>query len=166
MATRKTGSAGDEGTGAGKRPRAGAEAPGRGGAGRKKAGGPAPDTEGGGERRGAARGGRTPDLRGELRQFVSEHPHGWGHDQWEHLLHRLRERGHDTADPDRIGMQLERERLNTRLEGVEGVSPQRARSLAERFGTLYSLRHTEVDDIARQAKIPRELAERIKRHLD
>lgn len=113
---------------------------------------------------GAARAGK-PDLRGDLRRFVDENPDGWGHDQWQGLLGRLGEQGHDTSDPDRIGMELERERLHSRLQGIQGVGAQRARSIVERFGTLYSLRHADADEIARHAKVSRDEAERIKNQL-
>ncbi len=115
-------------------------------------------------RKTAAKGGR-PDLRGDLRKFVDENPQGWGHDQWQGLLGHLGQRGHDTSDPDRIGMELERERLTSRVEGVEGVKSRHAKSIAQRFGTLYSLRNAGVDEIEREAKVPREVAERIKKHL-
>lgn len=112
-----------------------------------------------------SRGAGKPDLREDLRQFVSENPEGWGHEQWQGLLGRLGERGHDTSNPDQIGMQLERERLHSRLQGMEGVSAQRARSIADRFGTMYSLRHADVDEIVRETKVSRDVAERIKGQL-
>lgn len=112
-----------------------------------------------------SRGAGKPDLREDLRQFVSENPEGWGHEQWQGLLGRLGERGHDTSNPDQIGMQLERERLHSRLQGMEGVSAQRARSIADRFGTMYSLRHADVDEIVRESKVSRDVAERIKSQL-
>lgn len=112
-----------------------------------------------------SRGAGKPDLREDLRQFVSENPEGWGHEQWQGLLGRLGERGHDTSNPDQIGMQLERERLHSRLQGMEGVSAQRARSIADRFGTMYSLRHADVDEIVRETKVSRDVAERIKSQL-
>jgi hypothetical protein len=113
----------------------------------------------------SARGGGKADLQGELRQFITENPEGWGHEQWQGLLGRLGERGYDTSSPDQVGMQLERERLHSRLQGVEGVSAQRARTIADRFGTLYSLRHADVDEIVRETKVSRDVAERIKSQL-
>ena len=77
-----------------------------------------------------------PDLRGELRRFVGEHPQGWRHDDWLGLLDRLRERGHEVGDPDAVGSSLERERVAVTLEGVKGIGPQRIRSIVERYGTL------------------------------
>jgi hypothetical protein len=115
-------------------------------------------------RKSAGRGGKT-DLRGDLRRFIDENPEGWGHDQWQGLLGRLGQSGHDVSDPDRIGMELERERVSSRLERVEGVTPKHAKSIAERFGTLYSLRNAGADEIERVAKVPREVAERIRSQL-
>jgi excinuclease ABC subunit C len=59
---------------------------------------------------------------------------------------------------------LERERLVHQLEGVDGLG-DRSAALADEFGTLYSLRHASVDDIAAVRGIDRQLAERIKEHL-
>lgn len=120
-----------------------------------------------GATKGASRGGGAGglDLRGDLRQFVNDNPHGWDHQGWQGLLDRLGQRGHDTSNPEQIGMQLERERLSAQLEGTEGVSSQKAKSIIERFGTLYSLRNADADEIAREAKVSREVAERIKSRL-
>lgn len=105
-----------------------------------------------------------PDLRSDLRDFVRQNPQGWGHDEWTGLLGRLRERGHQ-GNEEQIGSALERERLAMKLEEMEGVGPQRVKSLVDRFGTLYSLRHAAADEVAEAAKIPRELAEKITRTL-
>ena len=121
-----------------------------------------------GSARGASRkGGGTggADLQSDLRQFVSDNPNGWGHSQWEGLLAQLGQRGHDTSNANQIGMQLERERLSSRLQGIEGVSPQKARSIVDRYGALYNLRGADVDEIAREAKVSRDVAERIKQRL-
>lgn len=103
-----------------------------------------------------------PDLQGDLRQFVRDNPHGWGHDEWLGLLDQLRSRGHSVDDTEEIGRQLERERLATRLEGVQGVGPQRVKTISQHFGSIWGLMYADVDDLARSANIPRPLAERIK----
>lgn len=46
------------------------------------------------------------DLVAEIRRFSSEHPQGWGHDEWFGLLHTLSEEGHDIGDGDAIGLAL------------------------------------------------------------
>lgn len=182
MATRKAASAGDGNKADASRPAsgkqgAGGAAGGSGagatkGAARKTSGatntGGAAKSAGGAAKKGGARksaGGGKPDLRADLRQFVDENPEGWGHDQWQGLLGRLGERGHDTSDPDRIGMELERERVSARLERVEGVNSRQAKTIADRFGTLYSLRNASAEEIERLTKVPRKVAERIKNTL-
>ncbi|HEV2130793.1 MAG TPA: helix-hairpin-helix domain-containing protein, partial [Longimicrobiaceae bacterium] len=134
--------------------------------------------QGGGTRGGARKTGATstargrksaqasgPDLRGDLREFISSRPHGWGHDDWTGLLGNLRERGHDVNDPDQIGRQLEQERLSHRLEQVEGLRPQQVRALSERFRTLWSLQQASVDEIAEVQNINRETAQRVHEQL-
>lgn len=112
-----------------------------------------------------AGGGRgKADLRSDLREFVRQNPEGWGHDEWTGLVGQLRERGHKGSE-EQLGSALERERLAMKLEEVEGLGPQRVKTLVDRFGTLYSLRHADADEVAKEAKIPRELAEKITRKL-
>lgn len=112
--------------------------------------------------RASAKRAEGPNLSGDLRQFVSENPHGWGHDEWLGLLDRLRERGHSVDDTEQVGRDLERERLATKLEGVQGVGPQRVKAISERYGSIWSLMYADVDDLVQAASIPRPLAERIK----
>lgn len=147
MATRKTG---DQTAGASSSP---ARRPATSGTTAKKAG------------KNAGARGEKRSLRSDLREFVGKFPHGWGHDEWRGLVDRLRERGHDAGDEDQLGASLERERLSMKLESVQGVGPQRARSLVDRFGTLWNLRHATLDEIAGAAKIDRSLAERIQQSL-
>ncbi|MDP9349142.1 MAG: hypothetical protein M3P24_08380, partial [Gemmatimonadota bacterium] len=104
------------------------------------------------------RGG--PDLRADLREFIAGRPHGWGHDDWTDLLGRLGGRGHDVSNPDQVGLSLERERLASVLERVEGLERRQAEALADRFQTLWSFRHASTDDIASAAGIDHDLAER------
>lgn len=109
------------------------------------------------------RGGDGDDLRGELRHFASAMPQGWGHQDWIEFLESLQERGHNINDREAIGLALERERLDLVLDAIRGVGPQRRRALIERYGTLWNLRNAEVEEIARIAKMPRSLAEEVKR---
>jgi hypothetical protein len=106
-------------------------------------------------------------LHDELRSFVAAHPHGWNHDEWQGLLGRLRDGGHDTGDTDRIGAELEKERLVHTIEqqNVPGLGPAKVRSLADRFSTLWSFRHASVDDLASVKGIKREQAEKLHESL-
>ena len=68
-------------------------------------------------------------------------------------------------DADQIGRQLERERVITTLQQVQGLGPQRITALADQYGTLWNLRQADVDDLVASARIPRPVAERIKSAL-
>jgi hypothetical protein len=127
----------------------------------KKTGG-ARKTAGGGRGRAAAGGG---DLRSDLREFISSRPEGWSHDDWTGLLGRLGERGHDVSNPDQVGMALERERLASVLERVEGLEGHQVEALTDRFQTLWSFRHASTDDVASTAGIDPGLAERAKQSV-
>src|SRR3954451_18369756 len=81
-----------------------------------------------------------PDLRADLRAFVTARPAGWGHDDWVAFLDHLRERGHDTTDSDGLGLALERERLAAALELVQGIGPRRVETVVGRYDTLWSAR--------------------------
>lgn len=103
----------------------------------------------------------TDQLREDLRDFASARPSGWGHDDWLSFLDTLKERGHDTSEPEAIGRQLERERLAVVLSQVPGLGPRRVEALVERFETMWSARHAGADRIAEVPGIPRALAERV-----
>jgi hypothetical protein len=109
---------------------------------------------------GAQRGSK-PNMRSDLREFASTRPDGWSHDEWLGLLDSLRERGHDTSDTETIGRDLERERLSVTLERIPGLGPRKVDALVDRFGTLWSLRQANAEEIASVPTIPRNLAERI-----
>lgn len=116
----------------------------------------------------SAKGGtrnKAGDLQTELHEFASARRDGWSHDDWLGLLDRLRERGHDTDDPERIGSLLERERLAVMLAGVQGMGPRRVEALLQRFGSVWALRNAGVDEIAATPQIPRSLAERVAREV-
>lgn len=102
-------------------------------------------------------------LREELRSFVTEHRDGWGHGQWESLLRRLGDSGFDTAQPDTIGLELERERVLVVLEeiGVRGLGPKRREAVADTFGSIWRLKHASVDDLKKLSALPTDLAERL-----
>lgn len=106
-----------------------------------------------------------PDLTRDLREFAAAYADGWSHDDWTGLVGRLGERGHDTSDPDQLGMQLERERLRVKLESIEGLGPKRVQALIDSFDTLWSLRQAGVDEIASVPSIPRAAAERVRQSV-
>jgi hypothetical protein len=110
--------------------------------------------------------GSAQRLGGELRQFIAEHPQGWGHGEWLGLLDRLRAHGHDAEDADGIGQLLERERLTVALERVRGLGPQRLRTLVDRYQTLWNLRHADVEEVAKAGRLGRPLAERVREALN
>jgi hypothetical protein len=107
-----------------------------------------------------------PDLRADLRAFVTARPGGWGHDDWIAFLDHLRERGHDTSDPGSIGLALERERLAATLEPIVGMGPRRVQALVERYDTLYSACRAGVDEIAALPGMNRSLAEKVRQALN
>jgi excinuclease UvrABC nuclease subunit len=101
----------------------------------------------------------------ELRRFVGDHPHGWGHDEWLNLLEYLRARGHDIHDSDAVGALLERQRLIARLREIDGIGPLRVRALSDRYGSLWNLAQADPDELTQSARMPRGLAERIRSKL-
>ncbi len=56
---------------------------------------------------------------------------------------------------------LERERIGVLLEKVPGLGAQRIRSISEAFGNVWRLREADADEIARTAKLPRDVAQRV-----
>lgn len=102
-----------------------------------------------------------PDLKKDLRAFADARPDGWGHDDWLRFLEDLGQRGHNINDRDAIGSMLERERLVLALEKVPGVGPRRVQTIADRYGYLWRLRETDADQLAREANVPRAVAERV-----
>lgn len=112
-----------------------------------------------GSRSGGTRSG--VNLRKDLREFASARPDGWGHDDWLRFLDDLQARGHNINDRDQIGLMLERERLALTLERIPGVGPQRVKSIADRYGYVWRLRETDPDQLAREANLPRSVAEKV-----
>src|SRR5690554_3551106 len=86
-------------------------------------------------------------LRRDLRDFASARPDGWSHDDWLRFLEHLEQRGHNITDRDAIGSLLERERLALALEQIPGVGPRRVQSIADRYGYLWRLRETDVEQL-------------------
>lgn len=105
----------------------------------------------------------TKELTTELEAFVGEHPHGWGHREWDTLLSDLARKGFDVGDPDRIGLALERERLLSELASlkVEGLGPKRREAVANGYPNLWRLRRASADELAGVPGIHRALAEKL-----
>lgn len=101
------------------------------------------------------------DLRKNLRDFASSRPDGWSHEDWLRFLEDLQARGHNINDRDQIGSMLERERLVVALERIPGVGPQRVRNIAEKYGYLWRLKETDADQLAREADVPKSVAEKV-----
>lgn len=106
-----------------------------------------------------------PDLREDLRAFVQAQPSGWGHEDWVAFLDHLGTRGHDTSDPEAVGLLLERERLAARLEGIAGMGPRRVQAVVERYDTIWSAHQAGVDEIATVSGMNRSLAEKVRQAL-
>jgi hypothetical protein len=101
----------------------------------------------------------------DLRSFAVARPSGWDHDDWVAFLDHLSTQGHDISDTDGIGRRLEQERLGVVLGGVQGLGPKRVQSLVDRFGSLWSVRHASVDDVAAVPGMTRPQAERLVEEL-
>lgn len=104
---------------------------------------------------------------GSLKEFVDTHRTGWSHHEWLGLLGELTDAGHDTSDPDHIGMALERERVKLLLEEamVRGVGPKRREAVARHFATVWNLQHASVEDLAEVPGFHRGLAEALHESL-
>lgn len=100
-------------------------------------------------------------FKGYMKDFVSEHSSGWSHREWLGLLAELTDAGYDTSDPDHIGLVLERERLESVLEGasVKGLGPRRRQAVAQRLGTVWNLQEASVDDLSEIPGVHRKLAQ-------
>lgn len=105
----------------------------------------------------------TNDWATEIGRFASEHPEGWGHEEWLSLLNSLSEAGHDTSDGDVIGLALESERLSQTLGRMEvkGLGAKRIDALVGRFGTLWNLMSASPEDLAQIHGVSLSLAEQI-----
>ena len=104
-------------------------------------------------------------FREQLRAFVQTHPSGWNHHDWLALLAELTDAGVDTSDPDRIGAELEHERILAVLESVDlkGLGPKRRQALADHARTLdrmvdvimaRTFAHQSVLTLAEYAEVP------------
>jgi hypothetical protein len=102
-------------------------------------------------------------LASEISRFSSEHPEGWGHEDWLGFLHHLSGSGIEVSDADAIGSALEHERLSRVLSGMEinGLGAKRIGGLANHFGTIWNLRTASAEEVAKASGISQAMAEQI-----
>lgn len=102
-------------------------------------------------------------MRDRLAAFAEAHPEGWSHDEWLGLLAELEREGHDVGDRDRVGLELEKERLRAeiRRRSIKGMGPKRTEAVVDRYQTLWNLRHASVADVASTPNLNRTLAEKL-----
>jgi len=98
-----------------------------------------------------------------LDDVIETHPNGWDHLSWLELVAELEAHGFDVADPDAVGVELEKRRLVWELERhrIRGLGPKRIQAIADRFGSLWKLRSADVDTLAEIRTIPAALAEKV-----
>lgn len=100
-------------------------------------------------------------LDARLKDFVDGHIHGWSHEDWHRLLEHLAADGHDVSDRGDLGLRLERAHILATLErlALPGIGPRRREHVADRFASLWQLRHASVEEIAETPTFHRGLAE-------
>jgi hypothetical protein len=98
-----------------------------------------------------------------LDDFIEAHAEGWDHLAWIDLLNELEQNGFDVSDQAAVGIELENRRLawELRRREVPGLGPKRIDAVVHRFGTLWSLQHADVEDLAEIRTIPNALAEKV-----
>jgi hypothetical protein len=106
-------------------------------------------------------------MQARLEHFVQQNADGWGHRQWEALLGELEENGHDVSDPERIGRELERLRLQAWLEAtrVKGLGPRRRATVVKRFGRLWDARQASAEELAALPGLNRSVAQALHQAL-
>lgn len=81
------------------------------------------------------------------------------------LLQRVRDEAHRFAITAHRGRRT-RERLVSRLDQIPGIGPARRKKLLTRFGSLQSVQKASPEQIAKEASISQELAQRILEYLN
>jgi excinuclease ABC subunit C len=81
-----------------------------------------------------------------------------------YLVQRIRDEAHRFAITYHRSVRG-RQALASVFDDIEGVGPVRKKSLLKRFGSVRRIREASVEELAETPGIPRELAERLKRHL-
>ena len=81
-----------------------------------------------------------------------------------YLVQRIRDEAHRFAINYHRTVRS-RSALASVFDEVEGIGPVRKKALLKRFGSVRRIREASVDELAETPGIPRELADRLKRHL-
>jgi excinuclease ABC subunit C len=81
-----------------------------------------------------------------------------------YLVQRIRDEAHRFAINYHRSVRS-RSALASVFDEVEGIGPVRKKALLKRFGSVRRIREASVDELAETPGIPRDLAERLKRHL-
>ena len=81
-----------------------------------------------------------------------------------YLVQRLRDEAHRFAITYHRTVRGKRA-LASVFDEVAGIGPARKKALLKRFGSVRRIREASVDEVAETPGVPRELAERLKRHL-
>lgn len=81
-----------------------------------------------------------------------------------YLVQRLRDEAHRFAITYHRSVRGRRA-LASPLDEIEGVGPVRKKALLKRFGSVRRMREASVEELAETPGIPRDLADRLKRHL-
>ncbi len=81
-----------------------------------------------------------------------------------YLVQRIRDEAHRFAINYHRSVRS-RSALASVFDEVEGIGPVRKKALLRRFGSVRRIREASVDELAETPGIPRELADRLKRHL-
>jgi excinuclease ABC subunit C len=81
-----------------------------------------------------------------------------------YLVQRIRDEAHRFAITYHRNLRGRRA-LASVFDDIEGIGPVRKKALLKRFGSVRRIREASVDELAETPGIPRDLAERLKRHL-
>ncbi|HLE89463.1 MAG TPA: excinuclease ABC subunit UvrC [Candidatus Limnocylindria bacterium] len=81
-----------------------------------------------------------------------------------YLVQRIRDEAHRFAITYHRALRSKRA-LASVFDDVEGIGPARKKALLKRFGSVRRVREATVEQLAQTPGIPRDLAERLKRHL-
>lgn len=81
-----------------------------------------------------------------------------------YLVQRIRDEAHRFAITYHRNLRSRRA-LTSVFDDIEGIGPVRKKALLKRFGSVRRIREASVDELAETPGIPRDLAERLKRHL-
>jgi excinuclease ABC subunit C len=81
-----------------------------------------------------------------------------------YLVQRIRDEAHRFAITYHRNLRSRRA-LASVFDDIEGIGPVRKKALLKRFGSVRRMREASVDELAETPGIPRDLAERLKRHL-